>query len=122
MCCCRVCRQPFGPYSIGWTSSSADELPRLNITDLVRRSDEHVGGSIWWDSNGPHMDGQVLPAEAGPRTGTGLYAEAFDGQDYVRVVCQRPSCRRNEKIPAVELQPGEQVEIVNQGGEVVYYL
>jgi hypothetical protein len=36
----------------------------------------------------------------GPRTGTGLRSEFFEGRSYLRVVCK---CRRNEKLGPEEL-------------------
>jgi hypothetical protein len=71
-------------------------------------------GFVWVDDEGPHAAWRLhLPAEKGPRTGTGVYN---DGDEYIRVIDRR--CRRADVRRAEDIAP----RIETEGRELVYYV
>jgi hypothetical protein len=95
-CRCARCRiRSFGSYVL-----DADDNGSIFPWDRARLAP--VAVAIWgkrivlpWQP----QDGSTRQLK-GPRTGTGLYGETFEGRRYVRAVCK---CGRNEKIGMAKL-------------------
>lgn len=89
-CRCAGCGRSFGHYVL-----HADDNGSVFPWDRARLAPVKVAirgkrFALPWqpeDGSSRHLKG--------PRTGTGLYGETFEGRRYVRVVCK---CGRNEKI------------------------
>jgi hypothetical protein len=88
-CGCIRCWRRFGPYTL---EAQADGS--IALIDPAGRP-SHLPGRYWEPRNGSTR------RRKGPRTGTRLENEFFEGRSYLRVICK---CGRNEKLGREELR------------------
>jgi hypothetical protein len=92
---CAQCGRTFGPYVLEADDDGSVfpwDRARLAPVAIAIRGKRIV---LPWQP----QDGSTRQLK-GPRTGTGLYGETFEGRRYVRVICKHG---RNEKIGMAKL-------------------